>query len=294
MEKINLFIVGAPKCGTTALNNYLSQHSDICMASKKEMHYFATDLEHPSHVRDFDKYKSYFKHYNNHKIIGEASVNYLYSKTASLEIKQYNPDAKIIIMLRSPIEMIPSLHSQLLWNGTESEKNLLTCLQLETERAQGKYLPTKNTPIYEVLYVNRALYYKQVERYFNAFNKNQLHIILYDDFKKDPQKELKLVFDFLEVDNQVSIETSVINPNKQVKHKFIQSLLKSDFLFKKVLKYLIPNHIKETLIDFIKKNNTVYKKRDPLNQEIIDFIYNNTKEDINYLFKLIEKDVRWL
>src|SRR5580692_5743985 len=108
--KPNFFIVGAPKCGTTALNHYLSAHPEIFMA-KKEMHHFGADLKFGSQFfrRDRDEYLAEFAEGHGRKGVGETSVWYLFSREAAAELKAFNPEARVIIMLREPVEMVQSL-----------------------------------------------------------------------------------------------------------------------------------------------------------------------------------------
>src|SRR5665647_751711 len=110
LKRPDFFIVGAPKCGTTAMNNYLAQHPDVFMA-QKEIHYFGSDLKMRVKVSE-SEYLNYFQNAEEKKLIGEASVWYLFSEKAAAEIKAFSPQAKIIIMLRDPIDVLHSLHSQ--------------------------------------------------------------------------------------------------------------------------------------------------------------------------------------
>ena len=106
----NFFIVGAPKCGTTALCEYLKYHPNVFMSTPKEPHYFAEDFERYRHVKTEDKYLALFGDCNDrHLMIGEASVFYLRSTRAVSLIRDFNPDAKIIVMLRNPVDMVYSL-----------------------------------------------------------------------------------------------------------------------------------------------------------------------------------------
>src|SRR5438034_3527344 len=116
MKIPGFFIVGAPKCGTTAMNDYLAGHPDIFMA-KKEIHYFGSDLEIKQKKLSGEEYLDFFKEGEHKYIVGESSVWYLYSKNAAAEIKAFSPGAKIIIMLRNPVDMLPSLHSQHIFDG---------------------------------------------------------------------------------------------------------------------------------------------------------------------------------
>ena len=130
--KPNLFIIGAPKCGTTAKAHYLSEHPDVFMCPEKEPHYFNTDLNYKrGKSDDLEEYLNLFSGATEEKIVGEASVWYLYSKEAVRNILEFNPNAKFIIMVRNPIKMAPSLHQQLFYNGRETEKdfNKAWCLQ---------------------------------------------------------------------------------------------------------------------------------------------------------------------
>src|SRR4051812_43170535 len=99
------------------MNAYLDQHPDIFMG-EKELHFFGNDLKIKSRITE-EEYLSKFINAGNAKIIGEASVWYLYSASAAAEIKAYSPDAKIIIMLREPVELMYSMHSQHLYDGNE-------------------------------------------------------------------------------------------------------------------------------------------------------------------------------
>src|SRR2546429_216975 len=106
------FIVGAPRCGTSSLASYLDAHPRIFMSKPKEPHHFGRDLE--IRVRPYASRESYLRLFEGVDAdhAGDASVLYLYSSTAPDEILALNPDARIIIMLRDPLEMIPSLHTR--------------------------------------------------------------------------------------------------------------------------------------------------------------------------------------
>lgn len=139
----NFFIVGAPKCGTTAMHIYLRQHPEIFMPEKKESHFFGSDLNSQYFIRDREKYLSLFSEAKDVKRIGEASVWYLYSKQAAYEIKEFSPSASIIIMLRNPVDMLYAQHSQFLYNGNENIASFEDALNAEkTEWLVCAYLQT--------------------------------------------------------------------------------------------------------------------------------------------------------
>ena len=119
-KKPDVFIVGAPKCGTSAMDQYLAAHPEIYMA-KKEMHAFGSDLRFGPQFyrRDQEAYLAEFATRNGERRAGEASVWYLFSTQAAAEIHAFNPEARIIIMLREPAEMLYSLYYQFRFDGNE-------------------------------------------------------------------------------------------------------------------------------------------------------------------------------
>src|SRR5271156_1339421 len=103
MRKPDFFMVGAPKCGTSAMAHFLGMHPEVFMA-RKEMHFFGQDLRLAPkfYRRDLPAYLAEFEGCAGQARAGEASVWYLFSSQAAREIKAFSPDAGIIIMLREP------------------------------------------------------------------------------------------------------------------------------------------------------------------------------------------------
>lgn len=295
-KKPNFFIVGAPKCGTTAMDRYLDRHPEICMASRKEMHHFGSDLQQPAYVRNYTEYLTYFSHCENVHAIGESSVNYLYSTKAAEEIFKFDPKSKIIIMLRNPVELVPSLHSELLWNGTEVEKSLEKVLELEASRKNGKNLPEYCPAPYGLQYTERAMFVNQIKRYQDVFPESQIHIIIYDDFKLDTEKEYKKVLDFLGVDTSFSTDFKSVNANKVVKSKVIQKFLidKSSFL-KQFSQNFLPKSLRTFLRNKVRAMNTTYVNREPLKYETEVFLKEKFREEVKELSSLLDRDLsKWI
>jgi hypothetical protein len=117
------FIVGAPKSGTTALAVYLQDHPMVCFSEDKEPQYFALDLPGQRLVTDEAQYLAFFHPSETNKIAGEASVFYLYSKVAIQNIAKFDQNAKLIVMLRNPIDIVHSFHAQLVFSGEEDERD---------------------------------------------------------------------------------------------------------------------------------------------------------------------------
>jgi hypothetical protein len=142
MKKVDFFIVGEPKSGTSALVNFLSQHPDIYMGAS-ESHYFCTDLHKEEDgfrkagqkpffdIRTLKSYQRLFENGNVDQVWGEKSVHYLVSTVAAENIYRYNPKAKIVILLREPMSFLQSFHLAHLLSGTETEKSFNKALKLE-------------------------------------------------------------------------------------------------------------------------------------------------------------------
>jgi hypothetical protein len=110
----NLFIVGAPKCGTTAWVEYLRTHPDIFFPNSKEDCFFALDLPKFRFIHSEAEYSELFAERGGAKIVGEASAMYLVSEAAAKAIRDYNAAARILIFLRDQEQYLPSLHNQFL------------------------------------------------------------------------------------------------------------------------------------------------------------------------------------
>jgi hypothetical protein len=226
-RKPDVFIVGAPKSGTTAMDQYLAAHPQIFMA-KKEMHIFGADLRFGAQFyrRDREAYLAEFAARNGELCSGESSVWYLFSKQAAAEIHAFNPEARIIIMLREPAEMLYSLYSQFRFDGNEHLGTFEEALAAEDDRRAGRLITRQTYFPQGLVYRDTARYAEQVQRYFDAFGRDQVHVILYDDLRSNVRGTYCRVLDFLGVDSSlIKTDFKVINGNKSVKHSALRSLL---------------------------------------------------------------------
>jgi len=223
----DFFIIGAPKCGTTALAEYLARHPDIFMA-RKEMHHFGRDLRFGGQIfrRNRRDYLQEFAGWNGQARAGEASVWYLFSALAAEEIKAFNPRARIIIMLREPTEMLYSLYNQFRLDGNEHLPTFAAALAAEDDRLAGRQV-TRSTYFPQGLaYHSVAAYTEQVRRYLKMFGRKQVHVILYDDFAADTAGVYRGVLDFLGLDASRPPESfPVINGSQEIKSSWLRSLM---------------------------------------------------------------------
>lgn len=216
-QKASLFIVGAPKCGTSSLNYYLEQHPQIHMAPK-EMHFFGSDLGIRQEKMSLADYQAKFKN-QRAAVLGESSVWYLFSKQAAKEIRAYNPDARVIIMLRNPIEFIESLYAQFVFDGDELEPKLSKAILNEN---YGRSMNFEQRPSY----FEAASFASQILRFYEQFPEAQIKIIELERLKREVETVYKECLDFLNLQSH-DVSFEIMNERKPVRSNKIQHILRS-------------------------------------------------------------------
>jgi len=294
MVKPNFFIVGAPKTGTTALYEYLSHHPNVYFP-KKTIYYFCHDLTFRTPPIPESVYLNFFKGEHKQKAIGDGSVFYLLSPGAAQKIKDFNPEAKIIIMLRNPVQMVYSLHTENLSNGDDYIEDFEEALNAEGSRREGKRIPPHhNAPLEAVFYSEVAKFYEQVLRYKTVFGDDNVHIIFFDDFKADTAKEYFKVLKFLGLEEIMPPSLEVVNPSKVPRSKaYLKFLLSPPGFIKAAGRALFPHHSlrREKVIDFLWNLNRKYVPRKPISDKLKQRLIDIYKDDIEKLGKLLNRDL---
>lgn len=193
----NLFIVGAPKCGTTAWYEYLRQHPDIYFPDEKEPHYFATDLPGFRTLKSEADYLALYADANE-RVLGDASVFYLYSRVAAERIAEFNPDARILVFLREQETFLPSLHQQFRYTLDEHLADFATAWRLSGERAGSNLPETCRAPAL-LDYKSMGRFDEQVERYLAAFPAEQIRFVRFEQWTSNPRATYEQILQFLGV-----------------------------------------------------------------------------------------------
>jgi hypothetical protein len=194
----SVFIVGAPRCGTTSLANYLRAHPRLFLSEPKEPHHFGSDLDiRLRPYADRQRYLELFEGAGPDRQAGEASVLYLYSQTAPREIQELSPSARVIILLRDPVEMVPSLHTHNLFVGHEDLIDLEEALAAEPERREGRRLSSSCLVPAALQYSRLGRYAEHVRRYLDVFGSERVKCILFEDLKTDPERIYRETLAFL-------------------------------------------------------------------------------------------------
>lgn len=219
METLNFMIIGAQKCGTTALSHFLRQHPAIAMADPKEAHLFdSEDYSSDWTLDDINaRYAEFFDKGAEVDIRGEATPIYLYFQEIAAEVNRYNPALKVIVQLRDPVERAVSHYYMEKGRGGESLP-FWSALLLEPFRLWLDRWPQVEGSARRVQsYRSRGLYSRQLKNIYRHFSREQVLVIKAEDLMNRHEKTLKRVFEFLGVDDDVKIPNEIIFSNNHGK-----------------------------------------------------------------------------
>ncbi len=206
---------------------YLREHPAIYLPERKELHYFGSDLvrRHRVPMSD-DVYDQHYAAVPAGSIVGTAFVWYLYSQTAAEEIARVAPTARIVVMLRNPVDMLPALHAENLSNGNEDIDGFAEALAAEADRRAGRRIPPEAHLPQGLLYSEVPRYTEQLQRYFHAFGRDRVHVVIFDDFRRDPAKAYADVLRFLDLDAAFQPSSfEIINPRHRIRSQRMRRFL---------------------------------------------------------------------
>jgi hypothetical protein len=289
----NLFILGAPKCATSSLFLYLAQHPDIFMW-RKEMHYFGRDIVFKSKERmSLERYLSHYDEAGSERYRGDGAIWYLFSKYAAQEIAEASPDARYIVLVRNPVDMLHSLHSEFLFQGAEELTDFAEALDAEEDRREGKRIPKSCPTPWALQYRSVARFGEQLTRYKSVLEANRLHVILYEDLAADTPGVYRDTLRFLEVDETFQPEFPRVNTNTVVRssamRKFIRHPPKP---VRAIGRMAVRNQAtRRVLGNRIVALNTVRVDRSPVDPAVRRMIQADLAPDIALLGEQIGRDL---
>jgi hypothetical protein len=276
------FIVGAPRCGTTALYTYLREHPDVFMSPIKEPEFFTDFLGEHRRVRTRAEYLDCFAGVRGEKRLGEASVSYLASHTSARAIKEFSPLAKIIIMLRNPVDVMYSMYYLRRFSNLEDQPSFEAALDAD---ARGRKPPI-------LTYRERAMFAAQVERYVTTFGRERIQVIIYDDFKADTKVVFRDTLRFLDVGSDCEREFPTINSNRRSRNRFLRRLLRQP-----------PEPVRRTIHAFTSPRfrlavgryvlgmNAVQEPRPVMEPELRDRLRKEFASEIDRLSTILDRDL---
>ena len=309
MKLPNFFIVGAAKAGTTSLYKYLNQHPHVYFSPIKEPNYYCSDIDvsnftrdyrdrlisdidayfkqpslpemHLAHITKWEHYCNLFKGVDNQTAIGEASVSYLYSISAARNIKESIPDAKIIIILRNPIERAYSHYLMDFRNGMTllPFRKALDNDIMQKQKGWGR----------SYLYVELGMYYEQVKRYIDLFDKEHLRIYLYEDMNNS-STFFKDVYNYLAINDEFVPDISQRHNTARIPVSAILNYLMKGTMLRNA-KRILP----QSIVEFIKGVLVSDRKADVMSPSDKLFLLSLYYDDVIKLSQLIGRDLsNWL
>lgn len=212
MKLPNFIIIGAPKCGTTSLASYLGKHPEVYFSPWKEVNYFALAgrqlpekgpasaevlqaMLYSYCITDFEVYRSLFNGVTDQKAVGEASVRYLYYQEAAPRIRETLPDVRMVAILREPVSRLYS-HYCMMKQFQLEPLELMEAIAAEPARIADHWG-------WDWHYAAVGRYAEQLKRYYNLFDRNQLKVILYDDFVAKPRDVYREICEHIGIDGSI-------------------------------------------------------------------------------------------
>lgn len=294
MKKPNFFIIGAPKCGTTSLAAWLSEHPNIYMSPVKEPHFFNTDLKYINTPSRHEYERLFRGATDEHKAVGEASVFYLFSKVAVPRIEQELPGARYIVMVRNPVDMAYSLHHQQLFSGNEHIEDFAEAWHLSEERAKGRFVTQWCREPKLLDYRSVCRLGEQLQRVYSLVPRERVLVLNLEDVRKDPRKEYREVLQFLNVPDDGRQGFPVHNPAKVRRWPWLRRVVKALIHLK--LWIGMPRILcMSQLINAVDKINSRIQPRPPMSLELRRELIEYFQEDVKLLEHLLDRDFsEWL
>lgn len=284
-EIVDFFIIGAPKAGTTSIANYLEQHPKVCISSVKEPFYFNASSPKFRGFINWNEYKKLYKKCEGNSLKGEGTTWYLYSEDAIDNILAHNSNAKFIVCLRNPVESVVSWHKQMMLTGAESLEDFEEAWNAEKKRVVKNYKP----PVYDDLSVLRYReIYKlgsQAQRLYKKVPKENIHIILYDDLKKDVKKVYIDLLKFLNLSTDINVSFDIHYPRSSTKNRLMQKI---GMLFSYRQRVKLAYYMQNLGIDIYSlylRLNTKPAEKEVVSQNIKKEILEHYEDEIKLLMK---------
>jgi hypothetical protein len=234
INKFDFFIIGAQKCGTTALFSYLDKHPSCMGASGKESLLFSTLFEGKIGNKEMCRFfmrKEWLKKYRK-QLLFDATPENVYLEEVPQRIYNHNPEARLIFLVREPVSRAISEYNMACWYAKERNKcvredpdreyfNYMKCperysfswfIEEELRRIKetGSYLPSA---FHYPDFIRHGLYSEQLKRYYKYFNPKQILILEDKELKNHKKEILYRVEDFLNIKHRVWKDEELVNSN---------------------------------------------------------------------------------
>lgn len=292
----SFFVVGAPRCGTTALSAALSGHPHISFSKPKETHFF---IEERSSMRIEDVRRLYLERFQpdlkrDTQAIGDGSVSYLYDADAIRRAIEFDRRAKFIAAVRNPLDMLHSYHARMLFSLDEDEEDFGRAWGLQDERRADRNLPKRCRLPQLLQYGEVAELGKHVERLFEVAGRERCHVVVFDDFTTEPGGVYQQLLEFIGVVDDGRREFKAKRSNAGFKSRRLQQFAMNPpaWVFR-----LIDFSDAATLTRLkkvrkrVKRFNRVREKRRPLSEDMRATLREYYRSDVEKLSELLSRDL---
>jgi Sulfotransferase family len=300
------FVVGHPKCGTSAMCMMLMRHPQVFIPVKEPRFFVpeqrsrfrqANSRERPESL---DQYLSLFSTATAEQRVGEASTSYLRSPEAPRRIAELQPDARIIAVFREPASFLRSLHLQYVHNHVETEKDFRKAISLESARSQGRHIPRLSQAPERLMYSENVRYGEQLRRLREHFPPEQILVLIYDDFRADNVATVRQLLRFLDLDDTLEIEPMRNKPLRAIRFQLLHQLVRAISIahrnpraagaLSQLLKAITPSEVRnEKLLTLWRK--LVYADPPPPDEEFMCELRHRYRGEVEALSTYLDRDL---
>ncbi len=258
-----------------------------------EPHYFGSDLEFVGGHTRLEDYLALFRDASPDQIAGEKSVYYLFSERAAAEIEAFCPSARIVIMLREPVEMLWSLHGQRLRDLSEDIADFEEALAAEADRARGERVPDRHPFPRSLQYTEIGRYAPQVRRFFDVFPRDRILVLLFDDLQRDAAAVFARTIAFLGVPAWQPAEFEAVNVSASLRSaSFQRALISPPGAVRALARLVLPSRQwREGVVGALTRLNLTSDRRGRVPQRVLRAVGPRFRADVRELEGLISRDL---
>jgi hypothetical protein len=292
----SFFVVGAPRCGTTAVSKALAANPRIGFSRPKEPHYF---LEPRPGMSTEDLRQQYLSRYHpdlkaDYQAIGDGSVSYLYSPEAIRRVLEFDPRAKFIVLVRNPVEMMRSYHSRMLFQLDEDEEDFARAWDRQADRAAGRNIPRRCRDARLLQYGHLGKLGMHLERLFEVAGRERCHVIVFDDFVENPRAVYLRALEFLGVDDDGQTRFKRRRGTSGFKYRWLQQFVMNPPPWAFRLLAISNTRMLKRLKGLRKRIKTLNARKDEQRQILTEEMRGRLREyfaeDVHRLSRLLSRD----
>ncbi len=300
----DFLLVGAPKCATGTIYELLERGPGV-FGAPKDLYFFGSDLATTQPRLSPAEYHAQFEAAPAGARLADSSVGYLCSERAAGEIRAAVPEARIVIALRNPLDAVPSLHRHCLYYGLEEIEDLGEALAAEADRAAGRRMPRRCAHPWMLLYTHVYRYAEQMQRYFDAFGRERCHVVVYDDFRAEPEATMDALRAFLDLPAPEPEEAATdgpapselrVNRARRARSRRLSALLTDPPpLARRLVRGLTPQSLRRRAAEGVLAANTSGDAPPPVDPAVRAGLADAFAGEVESVSRLLDRDLgHWL